>query len=374
MPVFDIAVANLDNESDLLDGICDELVANHHFVDERDNGTVGSNDKERWVQRTAANTFHGDVPITVGFRKVTAAPNDVSLEIILTHETYDIASATDTRVWADFTGTPIGWTTPASSPDSVPFAGGLALDATTPPYIRARLITSPGSGTASAAEELYFYVVLETETNKFTSFGFGEMVKLVPFAGGLFQTFNRVTSLGLQGGMQVLLGCGIVGALASSANAGGMPGAVFSSDWGPALADTGGNGWLQMSSFGDQTPGLQQNTWPCIMYHPQANLGHLIARSPSGFSLQSQRWPCVAFGSLSNDHENSYLGHAPMGILPDLFIADINNVASYGVFSEANGERFMVVPYLTKAGSGANSSEKFGALIRNPALTVTINP
>ena len=60
-----------------------------------------------------------------------------------------------------------------------------------------------------------------------------------------------------------------------------------------------------------------------------------------------------------------------MAIIPDVFVADITNLDAGSVFQDPNtSEKFLVIPFYTKAGRDNGSTEKWGYLIRNPDLTV----
>ena len=114
--------------------------------------------------------------------------------------------------------------------------------------------------------------------------------------------------------------------------------------------------------------------WTAALFpHYLGNGREVIGLSPSPFSGQSERWPLMFFlGQAADRNYNTERSeHSPAGIIPDVFIADITNVDAYSDFDDDYGERFMVVPFYTKAGSGNGSSEKWGYLIRNPDLTLT---
>jgi hypothetical protein len=68
--------------------------------------------------------------------------------------------------------------------------GGMRTFADTGPYIRARLITSPTSNSATPSEELHFILIMEVNTDVYTQMSFGEAVKLIPFTGGLYFSSN----------------------------------------------------------------------------------------------------------------------------------------------------------------------------------------
>lgn len=59
MPVLDVPLASLDNSSDLMDWLANELVTNHHFTEKRRLGNVTDNDIELVVERALGDTFHG---------------------------------------------------------------------------------------------------------------------------------------------------------------------------------------------------------------------------------------------------------------------------------------------------------------------------
>lgn len=364
MAVTDIPIGNLDNESDLLDWLCTELITNHRFVDRRNTGTVGSNDKERWIERPASELFDSSVPLLIGMRKQAggAGTNGGTLAITQSFQTWNTASNTGAFAWGVITGTPTNgstqWASSIDRADSTVIGGA---------YQRARLVTNPTSNSATPSEECYFYVVLEATAEVYRTFGFGEMVKLVTCLGGVFHggsEWNLGTELDATN--NGLFAVGKLATEAGSNNEGGYPGGVWSSDWpSGATSLAGGNQWHAMG--GGQAYGM-------TALDPRGNLGHIMMRSPSPFSLQSQRWPATFFCSLGAnvDTHVSYDGHAPAFQMPDVYIADISSFTAYGVFQDSLLDKYMVVPFYKKSGSGVNSSEHMGILIRNPDLVVTI--
>lgn len=367
MPVIDIPSTNLDNVSDVIQWLRDELVTNHHFVERRNNGTILGNDKEIWVERAAVDTYHGDAPLLIGLRQLAAGTNESgNFEHTMSYLDWATASAAGANSWDNILGTYSN-----AGTTSFPCRSNRWLQGS--PYVRGRLITSPTSNNASPDEPLYFYLVVEVETGFYRSVGWGEVVKLAPFTGGMFMLnshwpSNRgvVNPDDLQ-----LFGAGTTQTVLATFTSPRCPGAVWSSDWQDdpdPLTNANNRGWMPLGGGSSSSGG-----WPCGGMSPAGPLAHLIGFSPSGFSLQSQRWPQLIFGPIARNFGTSpgYQGHAPMCIIPDVFPADITSVDAYSVFQDDFGERYMVVPYHTKTGEGADSSEKWGFLIRNPDLVVT---
>lgn len=368
MPVVDIPSTSLDNESDIMTWLADELVANHNFVERRNTGTIVDNTKEIWVERVAAETFHGDRGLTFGMRRVAQTDSVGTFEHQMSYLDWATASNSGANAWSAMLGVHSNQTN-ATTP--VPCRMNRFTQGS--PYVRGRLITSPDSGSTTPTGPLYFYVVIEVETGFYRSFGFGEVVKLVPFTGGMFQLSTHwptTVGVGINTNDQQLFGCGTTNITVSPTGFARWPGGVWSEDWqGISLANLqaqANNGWMTMGGGATSSPG-----WPIATMHPAGSLAFLIGYSPSPFSLVSQRWPQVLYGPMALNTGTNYQGHAPMAIIPDVFPADISSVDAYSVFQDSFGERFMAIPYHTKTGEGADSSEKWGFLIRNPGLVVT---
>jgi len=369
VPVIDIPSTSLDNESDVIDWLRNELVTNHHFTERRNTGTIGANDKEVWIERDAADTFHGDRGLVFGMRKFGSSETGGTFEHAMTYLDWATASNAGANAWDDIDGV---HTKEVNASTASTFPCRMNRFTQGSPYVRGRLITSPDSDSASPTAPLYFYVVIEVETGFFRSFGFGEVVKLVPFTGGMFElTTHWEPSESVDSSTQ-LFGVGTLSTILETFISSRYPGGVWSEDWqGISLANLAtqaNNGWMTLGGGSDSSPG-----WPIATLHPGGTLAFLIGYSPSGFSLVSQRWPQLLYGPLGESTGTSpgYEGHAPMAIIPDVFLAEISSVDAYSVFQDQFGEKFMVVPYHTKTGEGQDSSEKWGFLIRNPDLVVT---
>jgi len=259
--------------------------------------------------------------------------------------------------------------------DTVKWNWGVDKMGSTAPYLRARLITNPTSNSATPSEPLSFIVVVEVDTDIYRKFGFGEVVKLVDYTGGFWASgdlWNEATDV--DGQTVTPMFCqGVVGSITYSENlnSNAAPFAVYSADWiATGTSDENGRGWFFSGSYGSSSFDAPTQ-YPMATFHYLGSAAELIGYSPSAFSGQSERWPIVCFAGFGNKLAASGYTLAPMCIVPDVFLADITNVDAYSVIQDDYGEKFMVVPMYTKAGSGVGSSEKWGYLIRNPDLTVT---
>lgn len=470
MPVYDIPVGDLDNESELINWIGNELVTNHHFVERRRVGNTTANNLALHLERVQANTYHNDAPMLLYLAKwdynesggeaaslrlnmswqsyvtemETVAPASVvanfdatasNQRIILTsgaftnwvtagytvgqyirvdnaanpanNGVFEISTISTTSLTNDTMRVTL--VTSAADPGLVMdtgdtitvseertqngfgaghasgfFNGEIGETArfdsgvsgmTARPYLRARLITNPTSTSATPSEPLNFICVIETDTDIYRKFSFGEVVKLVPFTGGhYFFGDHWLASVDLEGAHEPWMqGFSGTPGQAESSNVGGAVGGIYSSDWiASGTTDANGRGWLS-PGVGANSTGDSPTHWGIgILPHYKGIGSPVIGFSPSPFSGQSERWPITAFGHFATHPWNNAQGEwAPMAVYPDVFLADITNVDAYSVFEDDYGERFMVVPMYTKAGSGVGSSEKLGYLIRNPALVVT---
>ena len=93
MPVIDASVGDLDNESDLMNWLAAELVANHHFVERRRLGSVAANDLVLVLERDIGTTYHGDHYITLLLEKGTntegTTANTSSFRFNVGHGSYE---------------------------------------------------------------------------------------------------------------------------------------------------------------------------------------------------------------------------------------------------------------------------------------------
>jgi len=244
------------------------------------------------------------------------------------------------------------------------------------PYLRARLITSPTSGSATPSEELYFYVIIEVDIDIYTKFGFGEVVKLLPWEGGHFVSgdeYNDALDMDTDNN-NFLQGPAAAENYDASGNANNAPPGVWTNDWNSANnTQEFGFGWMLSPARGGASFDAPTHYTAAILPHMRGNGKEIFGYSPSPFSGQSERWPIYWFGGFNQrDYSNGTGAEvAPMAIFPDVFLAEITNVDAYSVFQDTFGEKFMVVPVHTKSGSGVGSSEKWGYLFRNPDLVVT---
>ena len=70
MSVLEITTpADVENVSEVIDRVCDELVLNHGWVDEEDTGTIGTDDIERWISKPAVDCIGGN-ELVFGLRTV----------------------------------------------------------------------------------------------------------------------------------------------------------------------------------------------------------------------------------------------------------------------------------------------------------------
>lgn len=467
MSVVDIPLASLDNESDLMKWLADELVANHRFTIEREIGGIAGNDIQLVVSRPQSETFHNDsamvllmdktdnadsginkafqinmshltyadsvetttpaavtvdFDITAGFmemviqsgaftdwsaagytngsfvRVTSSVSNDGLYEIqaitttTLTNDTLEIREVANGGI-ADFPGAgDIGDAITVVEEVSEAYTGAQGFSVTptsndiiwnagvehlggTGPYLRARFISNPTSGVAAPSEPLHFIIIVESATGIYRQFSFGEVVKLVEFVGGMYFSGSMYTSSNDIDAVHNAWLQGYTGVTTdSNNNIGGAPFQVWgSADFtGNANTDEFGRGWFFAGSRGAVDFDAPTQFSMAVMPHYRGIGKEFVGYSPSPFSGQSERWPITCFGTFNTRSIGSTLSnHAPMCVIPDVFLADITNVDAYSVFQDTFGEKFMVVPMYTKTGSGAGSSEKWGYLIRNEDLVVT---
>jgi len=248
---------------------------------------------------------------------------------------------------------------------------------TTPPYIRARLITSVDAGSATPENPLQFIVVIETDTGIYRKFSFGEVVKLVEYTGGNYMCgdiFDAGQNVSGQTNQAPWLQGDLIETYDENFNYGANPGAVYAENFhsGGAPSDANGRGFMLFGAYGGASFDAPTHYNAAPYPHFLGAGGFLISYSPSAFSGQSEAYPITIFGTFNTQNYLSTAAqHAPMCIIPDVFLADITNLDAYSVFQDSVGDKFMVVPMYTKNGSGAGSSEKWGYLIRNPDLVVT---
>jgi len=243
------------------------------------------------------------------------------------------------------------------------------------PYTSAQLLISQDADLASPTEPLHFILILETSPGVYRQMSFGEVVKLVDWVGGHYFSgsyFNESQAIDANGfAWNQGAHNNVWDYTLSAAN----PGGLWQSDWvnvGDTQANTAGRGWLRFGAQGSVSLDAPTHYNAAIYPHHNGAGGYLIGFSPSAFSGQSEAYPLTVFGTYNT---NSYTGtqpeHAPMAIVPGVFVADITNLDSGSVFQDPNtSEKFLVIPFYTKAGSDNGSTEKWGYLIRNPDLTV----
>ncbi len=477
MSVVDVPGANLDNQSDLMDWLAGELVANHRFVETRRDGNITpDNDIAIWLERPQAETHANENPIGLYLRKGgfdeagVGASNDFafnvapvlnaisyesttpasvivdwaepvpgSFEIVLkaggdftnwasagytagqvinisgaatggNNGRYDIATISTTTLTQDtieFTEvsgggrkdpTPgdindtIGVVEEVDANDTDALQQGFCASARSNdilwhagmtemsnfPYVRARLITSPDSGSATPAEELYFILIVETETGIYRQMSFGEPVKLLPYDGSLFffgcSNWNPAGDIDANGDATVAWCQGPTSSSYNeNFNQNGNPGGIYSTDWFAGMtSDALGRGFMLLGAMGSASFDAPTHFALTPFPHFRGPGWQLISNSPSPFSGQSEAYPLTLFATFNTQlYTSTPAQTAPIAIVPDVFLADITNVDAYSVFQNAFGEKFMVVPMYSKAGSGVGFSEKWGYLIRNPDLVVT---
>lgn len=481
MPVTDVPASALDNTSDLMAWLADELVANYHFTEKvRYNPDIPTDEISIILERLQATTYHNETDLTLMLYKNTATDtNNRAFSFNMSPSSYDdcfpftaeqsvvvdwdstnnrieiqsgdftnwstagyengdvlqvsgaataahnglfsISSITNdggggtlNRVTVNVTGqyndvvaddlgdtitvralpTPAGtfsgianvsddirtidpfWNVTGRSNEILWNWGMSGLEAGN--YVRARLITSPTADSATPSEELYFILIVESQTDVYRQMSFGEAVKAVDavtgcwFASGSdFQTAQDIDAENnswLQG---------IAGSTSynENFNTAGSPFCVWAPNYAGVATDTNeyGFGWHMAGAYGSGVSfDAPTQFFLGVIPHYWGNGKELIGYSPSAFSGQSERWPITCYGGFGNRGYVASGGtYAPLCTIPDVFLAEITNVDAYSVFEDDYGERFLVVPIYSKAGSGDGSSEKWGYLIRNPALVVT---
>ena len=381
MAVVDIPLSALDDPSTLVDWLRTELITNHRFTPEENNGTIGGRNRETWLSRPAAETFNGNAMLV---HLSDHGAGTGILKLSMSWQDYATASNSGTRSFDDFTGTPRRYIDRFSEHGSC----GLRFVPDGTAWLRGRLITSPFSGDAAPLGPIYFYVILETAADIYASFGFGEVFKLVDFTGGMFITGTAISSSDLFEDFRnnIAFGAGgnpSVNDSGSSLTQGDNPLMIWSSDWGPNASSSGRDayGWMPMDVSGGRNTGpttfRTEWGWRGTVYDWRGQLNEILAIGPSAFSLQTEKWPVTAFGPHQISGLEAGVSNArytPFAILPDLFIANIASVDPWDVFQLSSGEKFIAQPYRTKIGNGTTngSTGPAGVLIRNPDLTVTI--
>lgn len=270
------------------------------------------------------------------------------------------------------------WNVDARSNDFL-FNWGVAPVASLAPWVSGTLITSPTSDQATPEEPLQFIVILETQTGFYRQFGWGELVKVIPAVEGAWWASGSVWNEGSD--IDVASHNHFVqGPWSTTWSSNFNSNNAAPSFWIPNFAlSSGGDGqeygwgWHNCPAYGSASFDAPTQFCAAITPHIAGTGKHLIGFSPSAFSGQSERWPLTVYGGFGDRaYSTNTSGEcAVVGVIPDIFIADITNVDAGTTFQDQFGEKFLVVPFYTKTGSGINSSEKWGYLIRNEDLVVT---
>lgn len=389
MPVINASAGDLTDVKSILRWFTDELITNHRFTarfgDVNGSAVWTGTDIRRWLDRPQSETFYNQYDMTFGIQESGDSRGSdltpLSLGLQVSHTLFSTLDPGSGNRWTDTT-----WTQNANVLQNFPpdqttsgatFGGSPCgvdnLEGTS--FISARIITSPTSTSATPSEPLYFYCVVEYETGKFRKFGFGEILKYYDWTGGLFVMGDiySITSGTFYNQERALFGSGIPNESAFLYSRDEASGHIYAPGW-TGVADTnlaGGRGWMVFQAIDS----ANQRCWPCMGWDARNALIY-FQQSPSSFSLQSERLPAIIFGANQQRYDLVGFEIHPIGVIPDVFQAVITDFDAYGVFQDSAGDKFMVVPHISKLVSETTSSlfgsGRHGILIKNPDLTVTI--
>jgi hypothetical protein len=385
MAVVDFTGADLNNAAALMRALTDELILNHHFDSNWNNvnanATRDAADVLRWLSRPVGETFYQDgAAMLIGVNAETFAggiPTHLGLAISnVTFATMDPGSG---DYWDDSTfGTNSSeyFAPPNNTSHATTNSHCGVSELSGSNFTSARLITSPTSTSTSPTSPLSFYVVVEPTPGVYRQFGFGEMCKFrTDWEGGYFTTASAQSSINFRSSVNRLFGSGSTDNSDSNHHDAGL--IVWAPGWTGILQtdSTNGRGWMRgiVNDVQSDPVGFGiQTCWPCMGWSARDMLSyHHLA--PSTITLQSPRERQIIFGYNRRDYDNAAAEFHPMGFLPDIWPAVIQDVDAGSVIEPISGRKFMVVPYRTKQIDDdiANGTGKFGILIENPALVVT---
>jgi hypothetical protein len=367
----------LTNPSDVIDSMRAHL-ATDGWTTVINNGTVGSNDKEIWMNLPAASTFYGDYDFTIGLKA------DGADKVQMTGTFYTPSEALLTGIsprsaFAKVLGQPnLNYNTisdglarqPGTIGDTLPSGQVLTGTQNGEPvetdlfnqgasYLDHWIFT-PNNSPLGFSEQ-YCYMVVEVATGVYRTFGFGEGIKLGAsgWTGGMFLDGSNVRtgaadlSRYFAGGDSNYNGFTDDGERAyvlnfdndNYLNDGSSP-----ATWNPwvHLSDPWADDWVCGWGMGGRR-GLGED---------------YIDRSTAAFSGQTIRMPSRIYAM--NLRQGAGANRMrPLIEYPDVFHMNIANFTP-GETIVDDAESFLVVPYVSK--TGTDNSGNFGFLIRHPSL------
>lgn len=375
MPV--VTGSGLTNASDVIEAFHNEIAARFgaNYTAERNTGTVGSNNKERWWTLPTTHTSTGE-RILYGLCTPSIAGNTIN--VIRTNSStlaYATASAAGARAFDRFDGQPMYSTSTngASTTTRAPCVNGFNTGAN---YLRHWIITNPNFGAAigsyAAGERLYIYMVVEITANVFRTFGFGELIQIGNWpttASGLFltSTYLRAGGTGSIGtdasaSENMYFGCQTQSPSVGDTDAsGGM--CIFQPD-----RDGVGGLWL-LPWQSSVIPSTRSNDW--VFSNEFRRTGRDALNTPSVFSGVAGRMPIRCYASRMTAAQvatwpgqgSNAIQFQPVGEFPDAFFCNIRDLNPGTVLNDG-GEKFLILPFMDKAGVTVNN----GFLLRNAGL------
>lgn len=376
----------LTNKSDVMDAVRAHLEADG-WTTVINSGTVGSDNKEIWMNLPTANTFIGEFDLTIGMTGKDADTMYISptpltpTEALLTPPGSPATRNTFLRVL----GTPNviyqNDSPPGNAGDVMPNGWALSQNLNASPcqtdgwnqggsYL-SHWIFTPNQSPIGSLGPVYCICVVEVATGVYRTFGFGEGIKLGAsgWVGGLWVDGTDVRT-GVQARSRYFAAGGTI---YNGFSHEGENGYVLNYNNDSYLNATGGavqsprtwnpwmflgvpwtTDWVGTAGMG----GLGATT--------QVGLGsEFIDRGTAGFSGQTIRVPSRVYGQNVRVGAFTDQRMRPLMEIPDVFHMNIASFTPGEVITD-DTEKFLVVPYVSK--TGTDNSGNRGFLVRHPDL------
>lgn len=370
----------LTNQSDVIDAVRTHLLADG-WTSVINDGTVGANDKEVWLNLPSVDTFYNQYDLTVGMMSDGVDDIDFTATYLTPSECLLLppgSPAAGRNVFNRVLGTPnLGYNVASgfgrasgNIGDVYPQGALIGTNDSSPvrvdrfnqgaSYLKHWIFT-PDQSPIGGVEEVYMYCVVEVATGIFRTFGFGEGIKLGAsgWTGGFFVDGSAVRSGQSAQSRYFAAGdtdhniFGDQGERAYVLN--------FNNDnlfngfaespilWNPwmHLSDPGATGWVTGLGMGPRGLGTD---W---MQRGTANFSGQAIRIPARIYAMN-----VRFGSGDNRFR-------PLIEYPQVFHMNIESFDPGSTIVD-DAESFLVVPYVSK--TGTDNSGNNGFLIRNVNL------
>lgn len=380
-----VSGTNLQNVSDVIDAIRNELTTSHNWTEVINIGNVGANTKEVWISLAAANTKNG-MGMLVGMRVY----NDNVMQLTMSHLSAADAGLTSSprNSFLRVLGTPGTSTVPpgnagdtylgvvlGGNTDGTPAAANLFDQGAN--YLN-HFILTPDQVSPQGTTEQYCYCFVEVASGVWRTIGFGEGIKLGggAWTGGLFVE----GSWHLEGASYV--SADIFGSFGvnhhfpfgggyryhsstDSANDAQRRGGYIYSDQNYVYLNDSPQFWNPWIYSGNRNSFDDSNIGGCTGYDPRAFGMGILRQSPSAFSGLTQRVPARMYEIQAEP--GTAMNIVPLIEYPDVFHVNLRDFAPGSVVVD-DGEKFLVVPYTAKSGTYVSSN--YGIMVRNPSLTV----